>query len=399
MKTLFSLMFLIIFTICFNPAAFSQDQNTKAADQSDLAPTNPLYQLRVANVTYGANSSTQTNTISFDIYIYHTNLANSGPFEFAAGQYYLKFDPSIANGGSLTYSIVPNSTEFTNPDAIPINPNIVGGQLRLERNIPLVPGQGPIVSSVFPGTRIVSLLLSTTAPVIDLQRLDLSWIKTNVQNSATEVYAFGDSGIVNISDSGNYIIDSTDVPLPVELTGFASSISRNNVNLYWSTSSESNNSGFEIERNEGNLQWVKVGFVRGNGTTSASNNYSFEDKNLSSGLYNYRLKQVDYNGNFEYFNLNNEINIGAPDKFSLKQNYPNPFNPTTRIDFDIPVNEFTSLKLYDNNGREVKSLINEFKTAGYYSVELNASSLASGAYYYILNSGNFHSTKKLILLK
>ncbi|MBK6877987.1 MAG: hypothetical protein IPG99_16455 [Ignavibacteria bacterium] len=123
--------------------------------------------------------------------------------------------------------------------------------------------------------------------------------------------------------------------LPVELSSFVSVISGNDVTLNWSTSSELNNSGFEIERSTNN-QWMKVGFVAGNGTTSSANSYTFTDRNVNSGNYNYRLKQVDFNGNFEYFNLNSEVIIGVPSKFELSQNYPNPFNPSTRINYQLP---------------------------------------------------------------
>lgn len=109
--------------------------------------------------------------------------------------------------------------------------------------------------------------------------------------------------------------------------------------LNWSTSSETNNYGFDIERSLINTEWNKIGFVSGNGTSSSINNYLFEDKNLNSGKYKYRLRQVDYNGNYEYYNLTNEVVIGTPDKFSLKQNYPNPFNPSTKIEFDIPLTD------------------------------------------------------------
>lgn len=186
--------------------------------------------------------------------------------------------------------------------------------------------------------------------------------------------------------------------LPVELSSFSSSVNGNNVNLNWSTASESNNSGFDIERNS-NGTWSKVGNVAGNGTTSNSNNYSFTDKNLASGNYSYRLKQVDFNGNFEYFNLNNEVNIGIPADFELSQNYPNPFNPSTKINYDLPVDGKVSIKLFDMSGKEVATLVNEVKTAGYYSVDFNASSLSSGIYFYSISANNFTATKKMMLIK
>ena len=187
--------------------------------------------------------------------------------------------------------------------------------------------------------------------------------------------------------------------LPVELASFVSKVSGRNVELNWATASESNNSGFEIERSVLNGSWSKIGNVAGNGTTSSASSYSFTDRNLASGNYSYRLKQIDFNGNFEYFNLNNEVNIGIPVKFDLSQNYPNPFNPSTTINFDLPTDGKVSVKLFDMSGKEVAVLVNEVKTAGYYSVNFNASSLSSGVYFYNITADNFTATKKMMLLK
>ena len=207
------------------------------------------------------------------------------------------------------------------------------------------------------------------------------------------------------SSSPNIIVDGiyTDASwnnnvLPVELASFTSSVNGNNVNLNWSTVSESNNSGFDVERNS-NGTWSKVGNVTGNGTSSSAINYSFTDRNVASGNYGYRLKQIDFNGNFEYFNLSNEVNVGVPAEFELSQNYPNPFNPSTQISFALPSDGKVSLKVYDMTGKEAMTLLNEVKTAGYYSVNFNASSLSSGVYFYTISANDFTATKKMMLIK
>ena len=194
-----------------------------------------------------------------------------------------------------------------------------------------------------------------------------------------------------------------DVPLPVELVSFNSSVSNSNVILNWITSSEQNNSGFEIERkisDRENNDWIKTGFVNGSGNSNVQNTYSFEDRNLSTGKYEYRLKQIDFNGNFSYFSLEDAVKIGIPDRFSLSQNYPNPFNPTTIINFQISKGNNVTLKIYNSSGSEIATLVNEFKEAGYYTYEFSASgNLASGVYYYKLNSGEFEDVKRMVLLK
>ena len=144
--------------------------------------------------------------------------------------------------------------------------------------------------------------------------------------------------------------------------------------------------------------WQVIGFIPGFGTTTEPKSYSFVDENLSSGKYQYRLKQIDFDGSFEYSNIV-EVEINSPTEFSLEQNYPNPFNPSTTIGFSIPERSFVTLKVYDMLGREVEVLISEQKESGNYQIGFNASDLSSGIYYYTLTTGNFTSTKKMSLVK
>jgi hypothetical protein len=189
--------------------------------------------------------------------------------------------------------------------------------------------------------------------------------------------------------------------LPVELSTFTSNVSGRDVKLNWTTASEQNNAGFDIQRTtqNGNENWTKIGYVTGNGTKTTPTNYSFDDKKLNTGEYLYRLKQTDYNGNFEYFSLAGSVDISVPRKFDVSQNYPNPFNPVTKIDYSIPQSGLVTLKVYDILGKEVKTLINKNQETGYYTVGLDASSLASGIYFYTLQSGNAIITKKLMVIK
>ncbi len=206
-----------------------------------------------------------------------------------------------------------------------------------------------------------------------------------------------------IRDNGGISRNELDFPLPVELAAFTSSINNRDVTLNWSTVAETDNSGFDIERavaTEGAEQlWSTIGFVNGSGTTSEMKNYSFTDRGLSTGKYNYRLKQVDYNGNFKYYRLGSEVVIGVPEKFSLSQNYPNPFNPSTKINFDVPVDTKVDLRVYDMTGKEMAIILNEFKTAGYYTITFNSANLPSGVYVYKLSAGSQSQTKKMTLVK
>jgi len=406
MKIIFKFIFLLTFILNFNLSSFSQDQNSQiniVHSNKTSRLVNPLYELRVNNFDVFDNLGTDFNSVTFDFLIYHTNLPDSGPFEFAAGQYFLSFNPALANGGTLSYEIIPGSTEFTNPDAVPLNPSVTGNELRLFRNVIIGPGDGPIVSPVYPGTRIVQVRLTTTAPAFDFSYFSFTWIDSTSTNNTSFIYGYIDSVSTNLTGDGTFIIDSSKIVLPVELISFTADISKNNAMLNWSTSSESNNSGFDIERSENNGQWSKIGFVHGKGNSSSQNYYFYADKNLNSGIYNYRLKQTDYNGNYEYFYLQNEINIGIPGEFSLKQNYPNPFNPMTKIDFSLPEDGSISLSVYDNSGKLVSKLLNGSLSSGYHSVNFNASGISSGIYFYKLEFENkdksFSKVMKMAVLK
>ncbi len=195
--------------------------------------------------------------------------------------------------------------------------------------------------------------------------------------------------------------DSTTVTLtvPVELSGFSASVNENDVTLFWQTATELNNSGFDVERNRKNEGWEKVGFVSGNGTTTEIHSYTFADKNVPAGTYNYRIKQIDYNGTNEYFELEQVIEINPPGKFALLQNYPNPFNPSTTIQFVIPEKSNVVITIFNSIGEDVLTLVNEEKAAGSYEINFNASGFTSGIYYYKLQTDNFAQTKKMILMK
>jgi len=206
-------------------------------------------------------------------------------------------------------------------------------------------------------------------------------------------YASGELGLILLYN---------DTSVPVELTDFSSSITLNNVTLNWQTATETNNYGFQIERQEAKKSriedWKNIGFVNGNVTTTEPQAYYFVDKNLETGKYLYRLKQTDFDGSFEYSNTI-EVEISIPTRFSLNQNFPNPFNPSTTIKYSLKDEGRVSLKIFNSLGEEVRTLVNEIKPAGNYEVEFNASELPSGIYIYSIQAGEYISSKKMILLK
>ncbi len=195
--------------------------------------------------------------------------------------------------------------------------------------------------------------------------------------------------------------------VPVELTSFTASVSGSNVTLNWSTASEKNNLGFEVQRQAGSLQsavgngdWETIGFVAGRGTTTEISNYSFDDNlnHTHNHTLSYRLKQIDFDGSFEYSNVV-EVEIGLPDQFVLEQNYPNPFNPVTTISWQSPATSHQVLKVFDVLGNEVATLVDEFREAGRYDVTFDASNVASGIYFYELKAGAYIQSRKMVVLK
>jgi len=195
-------------------------------------------------------------------------------------------------------------------------------------------------------------------------------------------------------------------PLPVTILSFTSSVNKNNVILNWQTEAELNNSGFDIERkmDKDGASWEKAAFIQGSGTTSEPKTYNYEDKKLKTGSYNYRLKQIDFNGGYEYFELEGIVTIKPPGSFSVSQNYPNPSNPRSKIDYELPENGRVTIRVYDLLGKEVLTILNHDKEAGYYSAEFDGSNLASGVYFYSLmlkgKAGNILTkTLRMILVK
>jgi hypothetical protein len=190
---------------------------------------------------------------------------------------------------------------------------------------------------------------------------------------------------------------------PVELSGFYAHANGCNVELKWETATESNNSGFEIERSISNntnaTSWVTLKFIKGAGTSSNVNKYTYIDENLNSGCYQYRLKQIDYNGAAKYYELENRVTVSGPAGYALSQNYPNPFNPATTIKYSVARAGKVTLKIFDILGKEIATLVNEQKEPGQYYYEFDGSKFDTGVYFYTLKAGDFLQTKKMIIIK
>ena len=236
-----------------------------------------------------------------------------------------------------------------------------------------------------------------------------SRLVSDIYNNGVSVLAWSDGrldfgGIYAQNIQANGLFGGV---VPVELISFSAKLNGDGIILKWQTASETNNLGFEIERWQDSKietlkDWETIGFVPGYGTSTEPRTYSFIDNNIVPGLIKYRLKQIDLDGSFEYSNLV-EVEGFSLAEFILFQNYPNPFNPVTVISYQLPVNGYATLNVYDLLGNEVTTLVNEYKTAGKYEIEFNPASInrnpVSGIYFYQLKVGDFSETKQMLLLK
>jgi len=201
---------------------------------------------------------------------------------------------------------------------------------------------------------------------------------------------------------------TTTTIIPVELTSFAASVGTDNqISVVWSTATELNNSGFNLERKLDG-EWQKVAFIEGKGTTTEKTEYSFVDKfkyESFQGTIQYRLKQIDFDGTFSYSKVASVEVDFTPKEYTLFQNYPNPFNPSTTIKFALPFDSNVRIAVYNLLGEQVEVIFDQVKEVGYHNISWNASELASGVYIYTIEAKSldglqkFNSVKKMMLVK
>lgn len=257
--------------------------------------------------------------------------------------------------------------------------------LNIELN---VDNGGTVVTQAPTWTDVVTINFTTLDPS---GTAGLVW-----QEDATFIF---DGDNETFWDNGIFTDENT-TPLPVELSSFTGRVvDRNEVKLNWITKTEVNNYGFNVERNINEGEWNTLGFVEGHGNSNSPKEYSYSDKDLFAGgsKFQYRLKQVDTDGKYEYSDIV-EVEI-LPAKFELSQNYPNPFNPSTTIQFSLPKATQLKINIYNMLGELVETLAEGTYEAGYHKVTFNASNFPSGIYIYRIESSAFTQVRKMVLIK
>ena len=231
---------------------------------------------------------------------------------------------------------------------------------------------------------------------------------TNATHTSSLAWDQVNSGIStsNSASITNSYAGTDNSLLPVEISSFTAQPQGRTINLAWSTKTEINNSGFDVERQavsttaSATSTWAKVGSVTGKGTTNTPQNYSFSDVVKTAGSYNYRLKQIDHNGSFTY---SSEVAVKATlslADYKLSQNYPNPFNPSTKFDFAVKSTQHVAIKVYNSIGQEVVTLFDGIVPADQIQeVTFDGSRLASGIYFYVLRATDRVEVKKMLMMK
>ena len=233
----------------------------------------------------------------------------------------------------------------------------------------------------------VSVYLNRTVISVFGNNID-SWSRIN-QNYTSFVF----------TGPSNFTIN-TQSALPVELTSFVCHVKKTDVFIEWNTATEINSSAYLIERldNGNNGGWKIIGKVSASGYSNSPKDYSFTDKNLNSGSYQYRLKILDNDGSFNYSEVD-KATVGVPEEYLLSQNYPNPFNPATTINYALPSASDVRITVVNAAGEIVSVLTNERQPAGFYNINFNAAKFSSGVYFYTLNAVSTDGKNKIVLTK
>ena len=188
------------------------------------------------------------------------------------------------------------------------------------------------------------------------------------------------------------------VTLPVELTTFTATSHGQAATLNWQTASETNNAGFYVEI-ERNAEWVAMGFVDGHGTTQHAQSYTYTVEDLLPGTHRFRLKQIDFDGQFEYSPVV-EATVEVPGNYYFSSAYPNPFVEKTRLEFAVKWEQEVELTLYNIQGRLVEVLYRGIAAAEVVkAVEVTGAGLPSGVYVARLVGANFTRSQMVTLAK
>jgi hypothetical protein len=362
---------------------------------------NPTFSLGITNQKQATNKIFEA-----DIYLQSTGTT---PFELATISMGITYNNAIKGKGTLKATWVSSSCQLSNLAELP---NVLNtstpGVIKIPGRTPPGAGNGSLISNTTLGTKIGRLRLTNSIKFTPGQQMNFAW--TSGAPYPTSINAYVSRINVNLTTTGlfNNIMPISIVNLePVSLK---SEVLDQNIVLKWSIQSDVNNDRFEIQRmdNTSYLSWNTVSLLKvaDLGEIDSTITYSYADTKLQSGKYQYRLKIVDKDSTFSYSNVVETAIVALPKDFALSQNYPNPFNPTTKIDYQVPVDARVVIAVYNIAGQKVAEIVNKDQSAGNYSIDFGSEvKLASGVYIYRMiatekaTGVNFSAIKKMMLLK
>ena len=387
-KILFSAIFLLLIVVLYTPTSYSS----------------VAFTCNLANDVY-----TAPNVYEFDIYLLSTGTAD---FRLCACQFDITYNTAILNGGTLSAELIDASWDpLVEANYEPLNVVLGTGELQIISSAVQKRNNATIITTTAPGYSFGRIRLTNSVPFAgEMANLTFKFTGYNTIVLAFLSTTSGNNTTTDITSQGTFDTSTLTNPiLPVELSSFLSNVNGRQVSLSWETKTEINSSKYEIERasvssKDATVTWASVGIIQAAGNSNSPRKYSFTDKNIQAGKYQYRLKMIDNDGSYKLSDVI-ETTIALPKSFDLSQNYPNPFNPTTKINYQVPVDAKVIMEVYNITGQKVMELVNQQQSAGYYTVDFGSSKLSSGVYIYRLvasdlaTGNNFSSIKKMMLLK
>jgi hypothetical protein len=270
-------------------------------------------------------------------------------------------------------------------------------------------GSGGLIDKTYSGGNAVDLRIRKTGQTYQFDYKAPSatdWIAAG-SRTATEIPL--EVGLIvktweqfGILADFDFLRVDTDSEVPVELTAFSAAYAHGEVVLKWKTSTETNNWGFFIERNCGEV-WENRGFVPGAGSVTTPREYSFTDSLDTAAGASYRLVQTDLSGAVSYSSVVH-VSCDIPARFVLSRNYPNPFNPGTSFTLELPEDRFTTIAVYNTMGQLLRTLAKRDLPAGVHRLRWDGTDdggnpVRSGVYYINARNELGSVTRKALLIR
>lgn len=364
------------------------------------------------------NQFVSADTFYFDIYITRTN---SNDVFLSTADFVLTFNsgnfssPTVTVGDNTTFNLKASTgADVSNAYSLAFSPTLSGNEIKISMNlINWGSTQANFNANVAKIDNTPTTWKLGTYGVSGLSNIagtaGLQW-KTVGGGNVTKVFSFANTTPWTSTQITANAINPSNAPLPITLASFSCTApASGNVTLKWTTVSETQNYGFDVQRSSNpktDFVTIAGSFQPGHGTTSEKHDYSYTDASSAGGTWFYRLRQVDLDKT-EHFSdiisINGATGVDAggslPTEFALQQNYPNPFNPSTTIEFALPKASHVTIELYNLLGQRVATLLDDLRPAGIQQVRFNAMSLSSGVYMYRMVAADKTFMRKMTLLK